>query len=194
MIHKNVEFFVLDVQRRQTDYYIISCYILKINCQDFPIPQSIIVKLLDFSRPHWNATFQIGRLSPNPWTTHDDVIKWKHFPRYWPFVRGIHRSPVNSPHKGQWRGALMFSLICVWINNWVNNREAGDLRRYRAHYDVSVIWEPCIIRQPWRSHGWFGLVLNFVTSVIRNNLANVDKKSLTLYSKRRPSGDEMSRL
>ena len=57
---------------------------------------------------------------------HDDVIKWKHFPRNWPFVRGIHRSPVNSPHKGQWRGALMFSLICVWINDWVNNREAGD--------------------------------------------------------------------
>ena len=44
---------------------------------------------------------------------HDDVIKWKHFPRYWPCVRGIHRSPVNSPHKGQWRGALVFSLICA---------------------------------------------------------------------------------
>ena len=57
---------------------------------------------------------------------HDDVIKWKHFPRYWPFLRGIHRSPVNSPHKGQWRGGLMFYLICVWINGWVNNREAGD--------------------------------------------------------------------
>ena len=70
---------------------------------------------------------------------HDDVIKWKHFPRYWPFVRGIHRSPVNSPHKGQWRGALMFSLICVWINDWVNNREAGDLRLYRTHYDVIVM-------------------------------------------------------
>ena len=52
---------------------------------------------------------------------------------------GIHRSPVNSPHKGQLRGALMFSLICVWINDWVNNREAGDLRRYPAHYDVTVI-------------------------------------------------------
>ena len=50
----------------------------------------------------------------------------KHFPRYWPFVRGIHRSPVNTAHKGQWRGALMFSLICVW-NGWVNSREAGDL-------------------------------------------------------------------
>ena len=81
-----------------------------------------------------------------------DVIKWKHFPRYWPFVRGIHRSPVNSPHKGQWRGALMFSLICAWINCWVNNREAGDLRRYRAHYDVTVMktsqantWTCCYI-------------------------------------------------
>ena len=70
---------------------------------------------------------------------HDDVIKWKHFPRYWPFVREIHRYPVNSPHKVQWRGALMFSVICVWINGWVNNREAGDLRRYRAHYDVTVM-------------------------------------------------------
>ena len=71
--------------------------------------------------------------------TQDDVIKWKHFPRNWPFVRGIHRSPVNSPHKGQWRGALMFSLIGVWINDWVNNRETGDLRRQRGHYDVIVM-------------------------------------------------------
>ena len=54
---------------------------------------------------------------------HDDVIKWKHFPRYWPFVQGIHRSPVNSPHKGQWRGALMFYLIFARINGWVNNHE-----------------------------------------------------------------------
>ena len=71
---------------------------------------------------------------------HNDVIKWKHFPRYWPFVRGIHRSPVNSTYKGQWRGALMFSLICVWIKGWVNTRKAGDLRRDRAHYDVSVMF------------------------------------------------------
>ena len=45
---------------------------------------------------------------------------------------------VNSPHQGQWRGALVFSLICPWINGWVNNREAGDSRRNRAHYDVIV--------------------------------------------------------
>ena len=70
---------------------------------------------------------------------HGDVIKWKHFPALLAFVRGMHRSPVNSPHKGQWRGALMFALICAWINDRVNNREAGDLRRHRAHYDVTVI-------------------------------------------------------
>ena len=70
---------------------------------------------------------------------HDDVIKWKHFPRNWPFVREIHRSPVNFPHKGQWRGALMFSLIYAWMNDWVNNREAGDLRRQHGHYDVIVM-------------------------------------------------------
>ena len=71
---------------------------------------------------------------------HDDVIKWKHFPRNWPFVRGIRRSPVNFPHKGQWCVALMVSLICAWIKGWVSNRDAGDLRRHRAHYDVTVMY------------------------------------------------------
>ena len=70
---------------------------------------------------------------------HDYVIKWKHFPRYWPFVRGIHRSPVNSPLKDQWRRALMFSLICACINGWVNNRETGNLGCHRTHYDVIVM-------------------------------------------------------
>ena len=89
-------------------------------------------------RIRYIATFNIyvidGRAAG---AAHDDVIKWKHFPRNWPFLRGIYRPPVNSPHKGQWRGALMFALICVWINGWVNNREAGDLRRYRAHSGVT---------------------------------------------------------
>ena len=93
----------------------------------FPIDnKSALVQIMAW---HWTGDMPL----------HDDVTKWKHFPRYWPFVRGIHRSPVNSPHKGQWRGALMISLICVWINGWVNNREPGDLRRYRAHYDVIVM-------------------------------------------------------
>ena len=77
----------------------------------------------------------------------DDEPWWRHqietFYASLAICAGIHRSPVNSPHKGQWRGALMFSLICVWINGWVNKREAGDLRRYRAHYDVSVMTNSC---------------------------------------------------
>ena len=77
----------------------------------------------------------------NNWheSIHYDVKKWKHFPRYWPFVRRIHRSPVNFPHKGHWPGALMFSLICTQIKGWVNHGEGGDLRRHRAHYDVTVM-------------------------------------------------------
>ena len=70
---------------------------------------------------------------------HDDVIKWKHFLCYWPFVRGIHRPPVNSPHKGQWRGVLMFSLIYARNNSWANNGDTGDLRRHRAYCDVIVM-------------------------------------------------------
>ena len=70
---------------------------------------------------------------------HDDIIKWKYLPRSWPFVWGIHRSPANSLHKGQWRRALMFSLICIWINGGANNREAGYLRHHCAHYDVTVM-------------------------------------------------------
>ena len=85
--------------------------------------------------------------------THDDVIKWKHFPRYWPFVRGIHRSPVNSPHNAQWRGALMFSLISARVNGWVSNREAGDLRRHRTHYDV-IVMRKCLIL-PVHLRSWY---------------------------------------
>ena len=67
-----------------------------------------------------------------------DVIKWKHCPRYWPFVRENHQPPVDSPHKGQWHGAMKFYLIFALTNGWANHRDAGDLRRYRAH-DVTVM-------------------------------------------------------
>ena len=72
-----------------------------------------------------------------------DCAWWRHqketFFALLPFVWGIHRSPVNSHHKGQRRGTLMHSLICAWTNDGVNNRYAGDIRRQRAHYDVIVM-------------------------------------------------------
>ena len=71
---------------------------------------------------------------------YNDVIKWKHFPRHLPFVQEIHRSLVNSSHKGQWRGSLMSSLICAWTNGWVSNRDASDLKYHHANYDVTVLY------------------------------------------------------
>ena len=65
---------------------------------------------------------------------HDDVIKWKHFPRYWPFVQGIH--PLTKASDAE---LWCFLWSAPRINGWVNNREAGDLRRYRAHYDVILM-------------------------------------------------------
>ena len=70
---------------------------------------------------------------------HDNGINGYIFRVTRPFVQGIHRPPVNSPHKGQWRGASMFSLICARTNRCANNRDAGDLRRHRVHYDVTVM-------------------------------------------------------
>ena len=50
-------------------------------------------------------------------------------------------SPVTDefPAQRPVTRSLDISLICSWINGWVNNRDAGDLRRYRAHYDVTVV-------------------------------------------------------
>ena len=84
---------------------------------------------------HWHAL------------TCDIIAWWRHqmetFSALLALCAGNSPVPVNSPHKGQWRGALMISLICVRINDWVNNREAGDLRRHRGHYDVSVMESGC---------------------------------------------------
>ena len=86
-----------------------------------------------------NGQYNIFEKVRKPWQFDDDVIKWKHFPRDWSFVRGIYRSPVNSPHKGQWRGALIFSLICASTNNWADYGDADDWKRQCAHYDVTVM-------------------------------------------------------
>ena len=88
------------------------------------------IQILDFNKMllkvKWMSFLFRSRCDTLTYTRsgNGDVIKWEHFPRYWLFVRGIQRSLVNSPHKGQWRGAL-FSWICVWLNGWVNSREAS---------------------------------------------------------------------
>ena len=81
-----------------------------------------------------NKLFKHHRLAIKSWWRHPLEV----FSALLAICGGIHRSPVNSPHKGQWRGAL-FSLICAWTHCWVNNRLTGDLRRHRAHCDVIVM-------------------------------------------------------
>ena len=90
--------------------------------------------------PAWPSICCQSSTSVREMVCNYDVIKWEHFPRYWPFVRSIHRWPVDSLHKYQWRGALMVSLICAWRNVWANNRGASDLRRHLAHYDITVMF------------------------------------------------------
>ena len=73
---------------------------------------------------------------------HDEVTKLKHFPRYRPFVRGIHWSPVNSTHKGQWRGALMFSLICA-----LNKRLSKQSWGWWFETLLCSLWRHCNVSQ-----------------------------------------------
>ena len=92
--------------------------------------------------------------------SHHDVVRWKHFPRYWPFVRGLHRSPANSPHKGQWRGALIFFYLC--LNKGLNKQLGGwwfetPSRPLWRHYNVAGNMSD-------RKDGW-SLNLNFIRAV-----------------------------
>ena len=84
------------------------------------------------------------------------ILWWRHqmetFSALLAFVKGIHWSPMDSPHKGQWRRTLMFSLICAWTNAWANNRDADDLRHHRAHYDVTVIYLDIFVTRGGGAH------------------------------------------
>ena len=107
------------------------------------------------------------------------------------FVRGIHRSPVNSPHKGQWRGALMFTLICARTNSWVNNREAGDLRRYRAHYDV-IVMARVILQLVKFISTWWRHIIRLWHHIIWSTLAQLRKCCQSALSHNLNTGTNLS--
>ena len=118
------------------------------------------------AHPCGNPTWSVYSLHRGPFTDmHDDVIKWKHSPRYWPFVRGIHRSLVISPHKGQWHGALIFSLICTWTIS-------GD-KRWRRR------WFKMPSRSSWRHCNG----INFNPSMDKCSAYTVKRRmNLLIYS------------
>ena len=106
-----------------------------------------------FTVTRWRIKSPASRLFTQPFN-HAQIKENTKAPRYWPFVWGIHWSLVNSPHKGQWRGALVFSLICAWLNGWVNNREAGDLIWKIFPFD-GVIVSCKDISTGWKWLNWF---------------------------------------
>ena len=107
----------------------------------------------DALTPFWNwihaertLPYKVCNWIDAEWTLpHDDVIKLKQYPRYWPCVRGNHRSQVDSPHKGPVTRALVFSLVLVWTNGQTNRRVAGDLRGHGAHSAVTVMRTKCLV-------------------------------------------------
>ena len=122
----------------------------------------------------------------NDYFIHDDVIKWNHFPCYRPFVWEIHRSAMNSPHKGQWRGALIFSLIRAWTNSWVYNRGAAcDLRRHRAHGDVRVMSTLHRLQTRFKT--------SYVNKIIPGSIKKFKKRGSNRHNSLRPSDAYMLR-
>ena len=116
---------------------------------------------------------------------------WRHQMETFSALRALcaGNSPVtgDSPHKGQWRGALMFSLICACINGWVNNREVGDLRCHRVHYDVIVMLSWGLNQHPlWLTQHkqqlmefhphLFALIQSFVVQWTTNKQSIIDDK------------------
>ena len=101
---------------------------------------------------------------------HDDVIK-----SFSTLLVPCEGWPVDSPHKGQWRGTLRFSLICAWTNGWTNNRDAGDLRRHDAHCDLNVMYQYILwllihlrwLQCQWKNPEWYWQIDH--TSLLRIN-------------------------
>ena len=133
-------------------WFLISDYVIIIGKTSMSSQFNPHIRRLQWVNHPWHVSMCSGQLV-SLW----DPARawWRHqmetFSALLAICAGTHRSPVNSPHKGQWRGALMFTLICARTNGWVNNREAGDLRRHGTHYDV-IVMALCNIEYPSETH------------------------------------------
>ena len=118
-----------------------------VNTKTFRIKKLILWK--EWSNYLWTGPREViyfGTYLPNlvRWTMpcitrHDDVMTWEGFPHYWPFSWWRHQMETLSASLAICAGNSWFTLICARINGWVNNREAGDLRRRCTHYDAIVM-------------------------------------------------------
>ena len=133
------------------------------SCKEIYLSQVLRANLLDklsyeieliawLPQRQWNNMRYIDKIGTKPqphtpmrklcaWLLGCTLSWWRHQIEKKYRVTGplCHQWTVNSPHKGQWRGALVFSLIWAWTNGWVNHRDAGYLKRHRSHYDATVM-------------------------------------------------------
>ena len=123
-----------------TGWYLLT----RIAMGPWPVDRFCLGRLWSWSRvqsrekPHQIfSKRQIGITAP--WIHHGDVIKWKHFLPLLASCEGIHRAPVDSPHGGQWRRALMFCLICA-----INKRRSKQSRRRWFETPSRSWWRHCI--------------------------------------------------
>ena len=82
---------------------------------------------------HTESMLEFSTVAVASWWTWGEFLScWRHQMETFSALLAICAGNSSVP--------VMFSLICIWINRWVNNGEADDLRRYRAHYDVIVMF------------------------------------------------------
>ena len=88
-----------------------------------------------YTQLHATCIYPQGLFIPNSlrWTSGKSVRNWSETPK----IRRLPFYKINNMHVHHW--VLMFPLICVLTDGWANNRDAVDLRRHRAHYDVTVM-------------------------------------------------------
>ena len=104
------------------------------------------VSLHDIMSSECHAAYEVtpgGRRQKNPSRPSDANMRpwWRHqmetFAALLALFEGNSLVTGEFPSQSQWRGALMFSLLCAWTNGWANHRDAGDLRRHRVHCGIT---------------------------------------------------------
>ena len=129
------------------------------------------ISWLPMAQHQTTASSNVGISSTGSCNIHLGAISWwRH--QMETFSTLLAHCAGNSPVTGEFPSQrpvtrnFQFSLICTWINDWVNNREAGDLRRHRIHYDGAVMFtgrgicstqfsHRVIINGPWKTRLWY---------------------------------------